>query len=167
MRVQVSVECVNGQFTTDEVFLNVGIHFSYLERVAFHGNNFNTLGGATGHLFGAGVSHPRLANLNLSANYIVNIHPNAFLGLPRLTDLDLSNNELFLSDPDSLTLLQPLPGLQRLYMKKAFSRPSDFDSNSTSHQLQVPPLLPLLYLPEALAEPWPCRFWKMSSGPRA
>ncbi|KAK5983260.1 ELRR (Extracellular Leucine-Rich Repeat) ONly, partial [Trichostrongylus colubriformis] len=76
--------------------------FRSLQKVTFHGNNFQDLPSSS--LFGS-VSHSRLHTLNISANYIVNLNANALKGLPNLRVLDLSNNEIVLkeSDVDFLT----------------------------------------------------------------
>ncbi|KIH56833.1 leucine Rich repeat-containing domain protein, partial [Ancylostoma duodenale] len=96
------VACINAQFVDTDVFFNLNAHYKSLQKVTFHGNNFQDLPSTS--LFGS-VSHSRLHTLNISANYIVNLNSNALKGLPNLRVLDLSNNEIVLkeSDVDFLT----------------------------------------------------------------
>ncbi|KHJ40673.1 leucine Rich repeat-containing domain protein [Trichuris suis] len=123
----VSVECINGRFTDTDIFLQVTkTHFPFLERVTFQGNNFVTLPAS---VFGPASNHPRLKSLNLSANYFVNMHPDAFSGMPDLRFLDLTDNEIILSQ-ETLNLLKPLVKLEGLRLRKAFRFPMN-----VTHQL--------------------------------
>ncbi|KRY14197.1 Leucine-rich repeat and fibronectin type-III domain-containing protein 4 [Trichinella patagoniensis] len=116
----VAVECINGQFTDTDIFLQISkIHFPFLESVNFQGNNFVHL---PTNVFGPASNHPRLIALNLSANYFVNMDPDAFQGMPDLRFLDLTDNEIIL-DAAAVRLLQPLKSLQSLRLRKAFRFP--------------------------------------------
>uniref|UniRef100_A0A5S6Q350 LRRCT domain-containing protein n=1 Tax=Trichuris muris TaxID=70415 RepID=A0A5S6Q350_TRIMR len=123
----VSVECINGRFTDTDIFLQVSkTHFPFLESVTFQGNNFVTLPAS---VFGPASNHPRLKALNLSANYFVNMHPDAFSGMPELRYLDLTDNEIILGQ-ETLSLLKPLVKLESLRLRKAFRFPMN-----VTHQL--------------------------------
>ncbi|VDN27399.1 unnamed protein product [Cylicostephanus goldi] len=61
------VACINAQFVDTDVFFNLNAHYKSLQKVTFHGNNFQDLPSTS--LFGS-VSHSRLHTLNISANYI-------------------------------------------------------------------------------------------------
>lgn len=51
--------------------------------------------------------------LNISANYIVNLHSNALRGMANLLVLDLSNNEIVLKEED-ITFLSHTPKLKQV-----------------------------------------------------
>ncbi|VDL73276.1 unnamed protein product [Nippostrongylus brasiliensis] len=102
------VACINAQFVDTEVFFNLNAHYKSLQKVTFHGNNFQDLPSTS--LFGS-VSHSRLHTLNISANYI---------GLPNLRVLDLSNNEIVLKESD-IDFLTHTPRLTHLYLRRAFT----------------------------------------------
>uniref|UniRef100_A0A7I4YZ64 LRRCT domain-containing protein n=1 Tax=Haemonchus contortus TaxID=6289 RepID=A0A7I4YZ64_HAECO len=111
------VACINAQFVDTEVFFNLNAHYKTLQKVTFHGNNFQDLPSSS--LFGP-VSHSRLHTLNISANYIVNLNSNALKGLPNLRVLDLSNNEIVLKESD-VDFLTHTPRLTHLYLRRAFT----------------------------------------------
>ncbi|VDM47513.1 unnamed protein product [Toxocara canis] len=58
--------------------------------------------------------------LNISANYIVNLHSNALQGMPNLLVLDISNNEIVLKEED-VDFLAHTPKLKQLYLRRAFT----------------------------------------------
>ncbi|EYB93112.1 hypothetical protein Y032_0186g1084 [Ancylostoma ceylanicum] len=111
------VACINAQFVDTDVFFNLNAHYKSLQKVTFHGNNFQDLPSTS--LFGS-VSHSRLHTLNISANYIVNLNSNALKGLPNLRVLDLSNNEIVLKESD-VDFLTHTPRLTELYLRRAFT----------------------------------------------
>ncbi|KAK6759216.1 hypothetical protein RB195_021064 [Necator americanus] len=111
------VACINAQFVDTDVFFNVNAHYKSLQKLTFHGNNFQDLPATS--LFGS-VSHSRLHTLNISANYIVNLNSNALKGLPNLRVLDLSNNEIVLKEGD-VDFLTHTPRLTELYLRRAFT----------------------------------------------
>lgn len=98
----------------------------YVRRVTFHGNNFVELPFTA--LFGESHIHERLEMLNISANYIVKLHPNSLRGMPNLRILDMSNNEIVLKD-DDIAFLTHVPKLQQLFLRRAFN-PSVIESLS-------------------------------------
>uniref|UniRef100_A0A915DDL7 Uncharacterized protein n=1 Tax=Ditylenchus dipsaci TaxID=166011 RepID=A0A915DDL7_9BILA len=81
--------------------------FSSLARVTFHGNNFQDLPDEP--LFGE-TTYTSLNVLNISANYIVNLHSDALKAVPNIQVLDLSNNEIVL-DEDNVDFLIHTPKL--------------------------------------------------------
>lgn len=111
------VACINAQFVDTEVFFNLNAHYRSLQKVTFHGNNFQDLPSTS--LFGS-VTHSHLHTLNISANYIVNLNSNALKGLPNLRVLDLSNNEIVLKESD-VDFLTHTPRLTHLYLRRAFT----------------------------------------------
>ncbi|VDK55271.1 unnamed protein product [Anisakis simplex] len=111
------LSCINAQFVDTDVFLHVNNHYRHLRKVTFHGNNFQDLPDSA--LFGQNV-HQNLEVLNISANYIVNLHSNALQGMPNLLVLDISNNEIVLKD-DDINFLSHTPKLKQLYLRRAFT----------------------------------------------
>uniref|UniRef100_A0A1I8BH72 LRRCT domain-containing protein n=1 Tax=Meloidogyne hapla TaxID=6305 RepID=A0A1I8BH72_MELHA len=87
------VACINAQFVDTAIFQYMLGHYNDIEQLTFHGNNFQDL--PDGSLFGTATLE-NLRVLNISANYIVNLHRNALSGCPNIEILDLSNNELYL-----------------------------------------------------------------------
>ncbi|VDN08258.1 unnamed protein product [Thelazia callipaeda] len=85
------LSCINAQFVDTDIFLHVNNRYRHFRKVTFHGNNFQDLPNSP--LFGQN-EHENLEVLNISANYIVNLHSNALKRLPNLLVLDLSNNEV-------------------------------------------------------------------------
>lgn len=111
------LSCINAQFVDTDVFLHVNNHYRHLRKVTFHGNNFQDLPDSP--LFGQN-EHENLEVLNISANYIVNLHSNALQGMPNLLVLDLSNNEIVLKE-DDVHFLSHTPKLKQLYLRRAFT----------------------------------------------
>uniref|UniRef100_A0A915AJC5 Trophoblast glycoprotein n=1 Tax=Parascaris univalens TaxID=6257 RepID=A0A915AJC5_PARUN len=111
------LSCINAQFVDTDVFLHVNNHYRHLRKVTFHGNNFQDLPDSP--LFGPNV-HQNLEVLNISANYIVNLHSHALQGMPNLLVLDISNNEIVLKDED-VNFLSHTPKLKQLYLRRAFT----------------------------------------------
>uniref|UniRef100_A0A915NUG8 Uncharacterized protein n=2 Tax=Meloidogyne TaxID=189290 RepID=A0A915NUG8_9BILA len=87
------VACINAQFVDTAIFQYMLGHYNDIEQLTFHGNNFQDL--PDGSLFGPAILE-NLRVLNISANYIVNLHRNALSGCPNIEILDLSNNEIVL-----------------------------------------------------------------------
>ncbi|CAJ0954112.1 unnamed protein product, partial [Mesorhabditis belari] len=111
------LSCINAQFIETRVFLTVNNHYKHLSKITFHGNNFQDL--PQGSLFGD-VIHSSLTTLNISANYIVNLHSGALKGVPNLRVLDLSNNEIVLKE-ENVDFLTHTPHLTELYLRRAFT----------------------------------------------
>ncbi|VDK86126.1 unnamed protein product [Litomosoides sigmodontis] len=111
------LSCINAQFVDTDVFLNVNNLYRHFRKVTFHGNNFQDLPDSP--LFGHD-EHENLEVLNISANYIVNLHSNALRGMPNLLVLDLSNNEIVLKEED-IDFLSHTPNLKQLYLRRAFT----------------------------------------------
>ncbi|KAL3991186.1 Leucine rich repeat family protein [Acanthocheilonema viteae] len=111
------LSCINAQFVDTDVFLHVNNLYRHFRKVTFHGNNFQDLPDSP--LFGQN-EHENLEVLNISANYIVNLHSNALRGMPNLLVLDLSNNEIVLKEED-ITFLSHTPKLKQLYLRRAFT----------------------------------------------
>ncbi|GMT04843.1 hypothetical protein PENTCL1PPCAC_27017, partial [Pristionchus entomophagus] len=123
------VSCINAQFVDTSIFASLESYYKGLNRITFHGNNFQDL--PSGSLFGSSSSsYSNLDTLNISANYIVNLHSNALQGLRNLKTLDLSNNEIVLLESD-IGFLQNTPKLTELMLRRAFTmtsnRSSQFD----------------------------------------
>ncbi|KAF8386668.1 lron-3 [Pristionchus pacificus] len=117
------VSCINAQFVDTNIFASLGSYYKGLNRITFHGNNFQDL--PTGSLFGSSASYfSGLDTLNISANYIVNLHSNALQGLDNLRTLDLSNNEIVLHDSD-MGFLSKTPRLNELFLRRAFTMTSN------------------------------------------
>uniref|UniRef100_A0A8R1XQQ4 LRRCT domain-containing protein n=1 Tax=Onchocerca volvulus TaxID=6282 RepID=A0A8R1XQQ4_ONCVO len=111
------LSCINAQFVDTNIFLHVNNLYRHLRKVTFHGNNFQDLPNSP--LFGQN-EHKNLELLNISANYIVNLHSNALRGMPNLLVLDLSNNEIVLKEGD-INFLSHTPKLKQLYLRRAFT----------------------------------------------
>ncbi|CAJ0584393.1 unnamed protein product, partial [Mesorhabditis spiculigera] len=109
--------CINAQFIETGVFATVNNHYKHMKKITFHGNNFQDL--PQGSLFGDYV-HSSLTTLNISANYIVNLHSGALSGVPNLRVLDLSNNEIVLKE-ENIDFLTHTPDLEELYLRRAFT----------------------------------------------
>lgn len=90
------VACINAQFVDTAVFQYINSYYGSLKRITFHGNNFQDLPNRA--LFGDGIVYENLRVLNISANYIVNLHRNALQNMPAVEELDLSNNEIVLTE---------------------------------------------------------------------
>ncbi|GMR31860.1 hypothetical protein PMAYCL1PPCAC_02055, partial [Pristionchus mayeri] len=117
------VSCINAQFVDTSIFASLGSYYKGLNRITFHGNNFQDL--PTGSLFGSSSSsYSNLDTLNISANYIVNLHSNALQGLKNLRTLDLSNNEIVLHESD-IGFLQNTPKITELFLRRAFTMTSN------------------------------------------
>ncbi|VDP22072.1 unnamed protein product [Soboliphyme baturini] len=124
-----SVECINGQFTDTDIFLQISsVHFPQLQLVIFEGNNFVNL---PSHMFGPSTSHVHLRSLNLSANYFVVVSENAFHGMRALQTLDLSDNEIILRDSNK-DMFKQVPHLKNLLLRKAFRYPVN-----VTHQMNL------------------------------
>ncbi|KAL3124722.1 hypothetical protein niasHT_001559 [Heterodera trifolii] len=113
------IACINAQFVDNAVFHYLNGHYDSVEQLTFHGNNFQEL--PEGPLFGS-HSLDRLRVLNISANYIVNLHRNALRGAPNIEVLDLSNNEIVLSE-ENVNFLSHSPRLRKLFLRRAFTSP--------------------------------------------
>ncbi|VDN84957.1 unnamed protein product [Brugia pahangi] len=111
------LSCINAQFVDTDIFLHVNNLYRHLRKVTFHGNNFQDLPNSP--LFGRN-KHENIEVLNISANYIVNLHSNALRGMPNLLVLDLSNNEIVLKEED-INFLSHTPKLKQLYLRRAFT----------------------------------------------
>uniref|UniRef100_A0A1I8EN61 Leucine Rich Repeat family protein n=2 Tax=Wuchereria bancrofti TaxID=6293 RepID=A0A1I8EN61_WUCBA len=111
------LSCINAQFVDTDIFLHVNNLYRHLRKVTFHGNNFQDLPDSP--LFGQN-KHENIEVLNISANYIVNLHSNALRGMPNLLVLDLSNNEIVLKEED-INFLSYTPKLRQLYLRRAFT----------------------------------------------
>ena len=114
------VACINAQFVDTAIFQYLIGHYDSTEQVTFHGNNFQDL--PDGSLFGPSTRLERLRVLNISANYIVNLHRNALAGCPNIEVLDLSNNEIVLSE-ENVNFLSHTPNLKKLFLRRAFTTP--------------------------------------------
>lgn len=110
------VSCVNAQMTDTDLFLHLN-DYPNVVSVTFHGNNFEEL---PARVLGT-TEYIQLRYLNLSANYFVKVDAGAFLHMPNLVSLDLSQNEMRFDELD-VDLLSPLPKLQELRLRKAFPR---------------------------------------------
>uniref|UniRef100_A0A914HDM6 Uncharacterized protein n=1 Tax=Globodera rostochiensis TaxID=31243 RepID=A0A914HDM6_GLORO len=113
------VACINAQFVDNAVFQYVNGHYNLAVQLTFHGNNFQDL--PEGPLFGSHTLD-RLRVLNISANYIVNLHRNALRGAPNIEVLDLSNNEIVLGE-ENIHFLSHTPRLRKLFLRRAFTSP--------------------------------------------
>ncbi|KAI3415771.1 hypothetical protein GPALN_005355 [Globodera pallida] len=113
------VACINAQFVDNAVFQYVNGHYNSAVQLTFHGNNFQDL--PEGPLFGSHTLD-RLRVLNISANYIVNLHRNALRGAPNIEVLDLSNNEIVLGE-ENIHFLSHTPRLRKLFLRRAFTSP--------------------------------------------
>lgn len=113
------VACINAQFVDTAIFQYMLGHYNDIEQLTFHGNNFQDL--PDGSLFGPAILE-NLRVLNISANYIVNLHRNALSGCPNIEILDLSNNEIVLSE-ENIHFLDHTPRLKKLYLRRAFTTP--------------------------------------------
>lgn len=76
-------------------------------------------------LFGVGTNglttiYSDLVSLNLSANYIVNLHSQALQATPNIKILDLSNNEIVLTE-ENVHFLDFTPKLTHVRKKFFFS----------------------------------------------
>uniref|UniRef100_A0A7E4VKQ0 LRRCT domain-containing protein n=1 Tax=Panagrellus redivivus TaxID=6233 RepID=A0A7E4VKQ0_PANRE len=157
------ISCINAQFVEADVFLHINGHYKSINKITFHGNNFQDLPDRP--LFGT-TKYPGLHHLNLSANYIVNLNSNALKSIPNIRVLDLSNNEIVLR-PQDTNFLSHTPLLTHLYLRRAFTssvnRTRQFElmmnlfTNAKLDNLQV---LDLSYnylssVPYALACPFP------------
>ncbi|KAI1730657.1 leucine rich repeat domain-containing protein [Ditylenchus destructor] len=111
------VACINAQFVDTGVFQYANSHYSNLRRVTFHGNNFQDLPDEP--LFGD-TKYSSMNVLNISANYIVNLHSNALKAVPNIQVLDLSNNEIVLTETN-IDFLTHTPRLTHLYLRRAFT----------------------------------------------
>ncbi|GMT32143.1 hypothetical protein PFISCL1PPCAC_23440, partial [Pristionchus fissidentatus] len=117
------VSCINAQFVDTSIFGSLGSYYKGLNRITFHGNNFQDL--PSGSLFGSSASsYSNLDTLNISANYIVNLHSDALEGLRNLRTLDMSNNEIVLHEGDT-GFLQHTPKLNDLMLRRAFTMTSN------------------------------------------
>lgn len=90
--------------------------FRLIRKLIFHGNNFQDLPDSP--LFGS-VVHEDLQVLNISANYIVNLHNNALKGAPNIKVLDLSNNEIVLNK-DNINFLSHTPRITQVTLVNWF-----------------------------------------------
>ncbi|KAE9552026.1 hypothetical protein FO519_004751 [Halicephalobus sp. NKZ332] len=157
------ISCINAQFVDADVFLHLNGHYKTINKITFHGNNFQDLPDRA--LFGE-VEHHSLHTLNLSANYIVNLNSHALQGMPNIRVLDLSNNEIVLR-PQDTDFLSHTPLITHLYLRRSFTssvnRTKQFDllmrlfSNANLVNLQY---LDLSYnfltsVPYTLACPFP------------
>jgi hypothetical protein len=97
MEAASEISCINAQFVDADVFLHINGFYKSINKITFHGNNFQDLPNRP--LFGD-VEHRNLHVLNISANYIVNLNSNALQGMPNIRVLDLSNNEIVLRPQD-------------------------------------------------------------------
>ncbi|KAI6173332.1 hypothetical protein M3Y98_01070200 [Aphelenchoides besseyi] len=111
------VSCVNAQFVDVHAFHYLNTYYSSIRKLTFHGNNFQDLPDKP--IFGSYI-HDDLQLLNISANYIVNLHNNALIGAPNIRILDLSNNEIVLHK-NNVEFLKPTRKLQQLYLRRAFT----------------------------------------------
>ncbi|KAH7695114.1 Leucine Rich Repeat family protein, partial [Aphelenchoides avenae] len=111
------VACVNAQFVDAGVFQHVSNYYKSMNRVTFHGNNFQDL--PESPLFGD-APYESIHILNISANYIVNLHSKALMGLPNLQELDLSYNEIVLTEAN-VDFLTHTPRITHLYLRRAFT----------------------------------------------
>ncbi|CAD6189137.1 unnamed protein product [Caenorhabditis auriculariae] len=116
-QVEGDISCINAQFVDTNIFVDIAKNYKSLQSVTFHGNNFQDL--PQDPLFGRGT-HDFLLRLNISANYIVNLNPNALRGMPNLQILDMSNNEIVLK-PSDVEFLSHTPALTQLYLRRAFT----------------------------------------------
>uniref|UniRef100_A0A0N4ZT14 LRRCT domain-containing protein n=1 Tax=Parastrongyloides trichosuri TaxID=131310 RepID=A0A0N4ZT14_PARTI len=113
---EASISCINAQFVHTNLFHQVNLYKSNINKVTFHGNNFQQLPNSS--LFGDTI-HSQLTYLNISANYIMELGAGALKGMPNLKVLDLSNNEIVLKESD-LDFLTFTPKLEEIYLRKAF-----------------------------------------------
>jgi hypothetical protein len=137
------VACVNAQFVDAGVFQHVSNYYKAISKVTFHGNNFQDLPDSP--LFGD-KTYDSVHVLNISANYIVNLHSSGLIGLPNVRILDLSNNEIVLTEKN-VNFLSHTPKLTHLYLRRAFTsvvnRTVQFDlllrmfNNAQLEQLRV------------------------------
>jgi hypothetical protein len=163
MEAASEISCINAQFVDADVFLHINGFYKSINKITFHGNNFQDLPNRP--LFGD-VEHRNLHVLNISANYIVNLNSNALQGMPNIRVLDLSNNEIVLR-PQDVNFLSHTPLITHLYFRRAFTstvnRTKQFDlmmqlfSNGKLNNLQF---LDLSYnyltsVPYSLACPFP------------
>ncbi|KAI6244104.1 Leucine-rich repeat domain containing protein [Aphelenchoides fujianensis] len=111
------VVCQNAQFVDVHSFHYVNTFYHSIKKLSFIGNNFQDLPNAP--LFGSYI-HDDLQVLNISANYIVNLHNNALKGAPNIRTLDLSYNEIVLNQ-NCVDFLKPARKLQQLYLRRAFT----------------------------------------------
>jgi hypothetical protein len=115
---QTSIECINAQYTDSDLFLTVAVHFPYLERATYKGNNFRNLPAAIfGHVMNG---MQRLEMLNISSNYIVQLHAEALLGVPNLQVLDMSDNEIYLRGNETYFFTHT-PYLKKLIWRRALN----------------------------------------------
>jgi len=136
------VACINAQFVDVGVFQYINSYYSNLHSLTFHGNNFQDL--PNSQLFGD-TPQLSLRVLNISANYIVNLNSNALRSVPNIQVLDLSNNEIVLTEKD-IDFLTHTPKLTHLHMRRAFTsvvnRTAQFDlmlrmfANANLHHLK-------------------------------
>ncbi|EPB66773.1 leucine Rich repeat-containing domain protein [Ancylostoma ceylanicum] len=78
------VACINAQFVDTDVFFNLNAHYKSLQKVTFHGNNFQDLPSTS--LFGS--------VLDLSYNFLQSVPFELPCPFPSLTSLDLRQNFL-------------------------------------------------------------------------
>jgi len=114
------VVCINAQFVDTAALMYVNGFYDSARSITFHGNNFQELPDSP--LFGS-TPHPHLKVLNLSANYIVNLGSGALKGLSNIEILDLSYNEIVLSE-ENINFLSHVPSLTYLYLRRAFASPA-------------------------------------------
>uniref|UniRef100_A0A183C3T7 LRRCT domain-containing protein n=1 Tax=Globodera pallida TaxID=36090 RepID=A0A183C3T7_GLOPA len=134
-RSSLEVACINAQFVDNAVFQYVNGHYNSAVQLTFHGNNFQDL--PEGPLFGSHTLD-RLRVLNISANYIVNLHRNALRGAPNIEVLDLSNNEIVLGE-ENIHFLSHTPRLRKLFLRRRLTPLLDLSYNFFSN---VPSQLP-------------------------
>lgn len=114
-----SVTCKNSRLTDTDVLLAL-ITFPNVQSATFFGNNFVEF---NERILGSG-KHKSLLYLNLSNNNLLYLNQDAFVGMPSLQSLDLSENALYLRDGTSdWSFLRPLRFLRRLLLRRAFRRP--------------------------------------------
>jgi len=111
------VSCINAQFVDVHSFHYLNTNYRNVRKLTFHGNNFQDLPDSP--LFGS-VIHEDLQVLNISANYIVNLHSNALKSTPNIHVLDMSNNEIVLNN-ENVDFLTHTPKITQLYLRRAFT----------------------------------------------
>lgn len=113
------IDCSNAGINTTEIFLNIPNYYPYLISLNMTGNKFEYL---EQDLFGRGVRMPYLEKLDLSNCKIIGIHGKAFIGLPKLDELNLARNALSFRNGSSSINAKDIPG-RSIWATENFLRP--------------------------------------------
>lgn len=121
------IECVDIKFKSEEIlYLITNSHFTNLRSITFRGNHFPYL---YPYVFG-GFGNPNVLGtferIDLSSNSVENISKDAFCGMKGVQKLDLSFNQVVLSEEES-TIFEPMKSMIELKMKRFFAQPIQSD----------------------------------------